>query len=276
MNPGKYSETCATPILRVAGLSKTFQSGRAFRTKDSSRPDVKAVDDVSLELGVGETLALVGESGCGKSTLSRLILGLTKPTAGTIEFDGLDLVTASRKDMRSLRKRMQPVFQDPFGSLHPRRRVGDALAEPWQIHDNVPKEEWPERVSALLARVGLQERHVDKYAIELSGGERQRVAIARALALEPEVLILDEPVSSLDVSIQAQIINLLVSIQEQSGMSYLFISHDLALVRLLADRVAVMNKGRIVEIGEAEEVYSQPQDPYTKTLLTASMALDEE
>jgi ABC-type glutathione transport system ATPase component len=259
----------STAVLRVEDLSKTFTGGRAFGSANRKRT-ITAVDHVSLELFPCETLALVGESGSGKSTISRMIMGLTTPTSGSIYFNDIDIANASARDLRRSRRQLQMVFQDPYGSLHPRRRIASAVAEPWKIQGMYSRAERRERAIALLQSVELDGSYADRLPGELSGGQRQRVAIARALALEPSVLVLDEPVSALDVSMQAQILNLLVDLQKAKGLTYLLISHDLALVRMLADRVAVMKSGQLVEVGSAVSVYSAPKHPYTRALLEAA------
>ena len=227
---------------------------------------VHAVDDVSLELDEGETLGLVGESGCGKSTLSRTILRLLDPTGGEIRFRGEDITTAGRRALGPLRREMQMVFQDPFASLNPRKRVGQILGTPLRLRGvrDVDGE-----ARALLDRVGLQPEHVNRYPHEFSGGQRQRIGIARALALEPKLIVLDEPVSALDVSIQAQIINLLEDLQSDLGLTYLFVAHDLSVVRHVSDRIAVMYLGKVMELSPAEELYAKPIHPYTSALLGA-------
>ena len=229
---------------------------------------VHAVDDVSFELAEGETLGLVGESGCGKTTLARSIMRLLEPTGGKIEFDGRDITHASPKAMRPLRRELQMVFQDPFASLNPRKRVAQIVGAPLRLH-GVPKAEVPERVKKLLDQVGLHKEHVNRYPHEFSGGQRQRVGIARALALEPRLIVLDEPVSALDVSVQAQIVNLLEDIQDEFGLSYLFVAHDLSVVRHVSDRIAVMYLGKLMEVSPAEELYTKPIHPYTDALLAA-------
>ena len=229
---------------------------------------VSSVAGVDLEIYRGETLALVGESGCGKSTLGRLLMRLIEPTAGKVIFDGVDLNSVSPARMRALRQRMQIIFQDPFSSLDPRMTVGQIIEEPLKIHRLCPdKKEREARVRALMKRIGIRPEYYDRYPHQFSGGQRQRVGIARALALKPELVVCDEPVSALDVSIQAQILNLLQDLQQEFHLTYLFISHDLSVVRYISDRVCVMFLGRICEIGDAEEVYSHPRHPYTKFLM---------
>jgi peptide/nickel transport system ATP-binding protein/oligopeptide transport system ATP-binding protein len=260
-----------SPILRVRDLRKTF----GYRGRSGAA--IVAVDDVSFSLAAGECLAIVGESGSGKSTLARSLLRLVEPDSGSVLFRDTDLLTLSGAQMRRQRRHMQMVFQDPYASLHPRQTVAQLIAEPWAIHPEVlERAAWPGRIAELLEQVGLPPRLVDVHPNQLSGGQRQRVAIARALALQPEVLILDEPVSALDVSVQAQVIKVLMTLQERMGLAYLFISHDLALVRLVADRVAVMHGGRFVETGQAAEIFARPQHAYTRTLLASSPALAEQ
>ncbi|MCU1361467.1 MAG: oligopeptide/dipeptide transporter, ATP-binding protein [Ilumatobacteraceae bacterium] len=251
------------PILRVTDLVKEF------RVRDGKRSAVvHAVSGVSFELQQGETLALVGESGCGKSTTGRCILRLVEPTSGSVQFQGQDLLALSAGDLRRARRHVQIVFQDPQASLHPRLTVRKLLAEPLEVHGE-PAEIVTARVTELLQLVQLRPEHLDRYPHEFSGGQRQRVGIARALAISPALLVLDEPVSALDVSIQAEIMRLLVDLRARLGLSYVFIAHDLAVVRQLADRVAVMYLGKIVESGPADQVYASPQHPYTQALLSA-------
>lgn len=228
---------------------------------------IKAVDDVSLHIGRGETLALVGESGSGKTTVSRAVLGLIKPTGGTVRFNGRDTGSLSRASKASVRRQMQAVFQNPYTSLNPRRHVRDIVAEPLRVHPVIDKADINDRVGDLLEAVGLESRHGKRYPHEFSGGQRQRIAIARALALNPSLIVCDEPVSGLDVSVQAHIINLLKSLQDDLGISLLFVSHDLGVVRSIAHRVAVMYLGRIVETSDADELYANPKHPYTSALL---------
>jgi oligopeptide transport system ATP-binding protein len=253
------------PLLEVAGLSKTFEGRRMlWRTE----PHVRAVDDVSLRLSAGETLGLVGETGSGKSTLGRLVMRLIEPTIGSVLFDGEDLGTLSAREMRAARRQIQMVFQDPYGSLDPRSSVGDLLAEPLIVH-GVPRTDIPRRVAEVMKRVGLDPSYAVRFPHQFSGGQRQRIGIARAIVLNPKLLILDEPVSALDVSIQAQILNLIADIQRERGLAMLFIAHDLAVVRHVSHRIAVMYLGRIVELGGRDEIFSRPMHPYTATLLSA-------
>lgn len=254
-------------VLEVTGLAKHYTT----RTGPFSRaqPPVRAVDGVSFSVGAGETLALVGESGCGKSTTARLALRLIEPTSGTVRFEGRDITELGGVALRTLRRRMQIVFQDPFASLDPRMSVQNILAEPLVVHRIGNPASRRARVAALLELVGLAPYHAARYPHEFSGGQRQRIGIARALAVEPTLVVLDEPVSALDVSIQAQVVNLLADLQARLGLSYLFIAHDLAVVKHVADRVAVMYLGRIVEIGPKAQVFSDPRHPYTRVLLAA-------
>ena len=231
---------------------------------------VKAVDGVSLDLHKGETLGLVGESGCGKSTLSRVLMGLQKATAGSVKLKGEELVGMKEKRLREVRRNVQIIFQDPYASLDPRMTVGDIIGEPYEIHrDAAPKGGAKQAVQELLELVGLNPEHFHRYPHQFSGGQRQRIGIARALALKPEVIICDEPVSALDVSVQAQVINLLERLQNELGLSYVFVAHDLSVVRHIADRVAVMYLGKVVEIGDDKSLYERPTHPYTQALLSA-------
>ena len=256
-------------VLETKGLVKHFPitQGIVFKTKVGA---VQAVDGVDIQLRRGETLGVVGESGCGKSTLAKLLVALEKPTSGEINVRGENMVTMSGGKLRRARRNIQMVLQDPYTSLNPRMTVGDIVGEPFEIHPEVtPRKGREQAVRDLLDLVGLNPDHINRYPHQFSGGQRQRIGIARALALKPEIIVCDEPVSALDVSIQAQVINLLESLQNEMGLSYIFIAHDLSVVRHIADRVAVMYLGRIVEIGNDREIYEEPTHPYTQALLSA-------
>lgn len=262
------------PILDVQGLVKHFHLGGGF-SFGRETATIQAVDDVNFTLHRGETLGLVGESGCGKSTVARTLLRLEEPTAGRALFHGQDIFGANERDLKDIRRRIQVIFQDPYASLNPRLSVEQIVSEPWVIHrDVLPRGEWPDRVRALLQSVGLRREHAERYPHEFSGGQRQRIGIARAMALNPEIIICDEPVSALDVSVQAQVVNLLEEIQQKFGIAYIFIAHDLSVVRHMSHRVAVMYLGRIVELGSKQQVYSNPRHPYTKALLSAQPSVD--
>ena len=257
----------AGPLLEVEGLAKQFDMGGAWLAR--RRRVIRAVDGVSFTLERGETLGLVGESGCGKTTTGRLILRLIEPTAGHVRFEGRDLVALSARELWTARQRMQIVFQDPFGSLNPRMRVGQIVAEPLAIYGRADAADRRRRTAALLEVVGLDPAFAQRYPHELSGGQRQRIGIAAALALQPSLIVADEPVSALDVSIQAQVLNLLMDLRHRFGLTYLFISHDLHVVLHMSDRVAVMYLGEIVEIGSREAIHREPKHPYTQALLSA-------
>jgi peptide/nickel transport system ATP-binding protein len=257
------------PLLEVRNLTKIFDlSESAFRGARAG--SVRAVDDVSLDIQPGETLGLVGESGSGKSTLGRLILRLIQPTSGAIRFDGKELLSASGGELRRIRRDMQIIFQDPFGSLDPRFRVEDVIAEPLVIHEDLNRGIRRQRVAELLRAVGMDDSAMPRYPHEFSGGQRQRIGIARALALRPKFIVADEPVSALDVSVGAQIVNLLRQLQREFGLTYLFISHSMPVVRYFSTRIAVMYRGKIVEIGSTEQITSEPRDSYTRKLLAAT------
>lgn len=256
-------------VLETKDLVKHFPitRGIVFQKKIGA---VRAVDGVTLQLHRGETLGVVGESGCGKSTLAKLLVGLEKPTSGSIVVRGTDIARLKGNEMRRARRHIQMVLQDPYTSLNPRMTVGDIIGEPYEIHPEVaPRGERRRRVQELLDLVGLNPDHINRYPHQFSGGQRQRIGIARALALRPEIIVCDEPVSALDVSIQAQVMNLLENLQNELGLSYIFIAHDLSVVRHISDRVAVMYLGKVVEIGDDAQIYEKPTHPYTQALLSA-------
>ena len=255
-------------VLKAENLVKYYpiKAGVLRRTVGQ----VKAVDGVSFELCKGETLGIVGESGCGKSTLGRMLMRLEEPTGGKLTFDGVDVYSQTGGDMRRLRRDIQIVFQDPYTSLNPRKTVGDIVGEPFEIHrDVVAKGSRRRRVQELLVLVGLNPEHINRYPHQFSGGQRQRIGIARGVALNPKVIICDEPVSALDVSVQAQVVNLLEKLQNELGLAYIFIAHDLSVVRHISDRVGVMYLGKLVELGDEDQIYSRPTHPYTQALLSA-------
>lgn len=251
-----------TALLRVSNLVKHFPV-------EGGDDVLRAVDGISFDINKGETLGLVGESGCGKSTVGRCILRLHEPTEGQVLFDGVDVTGLRHRDLQSIRRQMQIIFQDPYASLNPRLNIHSIVAEPLDIHGVGTKTERTERVASLLSKVGLDPAYMNRYPHEFSGGQRQRIGIARALALSPKFIIADEPVSALDVSVQAQVVNLLQDLQEELGLTYLFISHGLAVVEHISDRVAVMYLGKIVEVADSVELYGNPKHPYTKALLSA-------
>ncbi len=255
------------PLLKVEGLKKYFRVRKALLSRNAQF--VQAVDGVSFHINAGETLSLVGESGCGKSTIGRMIMKLIEPTAGAIYVNGRDIAPLSRRQMKPYRKQMQIIFQDPFSSLNPRMSAGDIVGEPLLVHGIADEAERARRVAELFRRVGLRPDQMARYPHEFSGGQRQRIGIARALALGPSLIIGDEPVSALDVSVQAQVINLMTDLQDEFGLSYLFIAHDLSVVKHISHRVAVMYLGRIVELADRNELFSTPLHPYTEALLSA-------
>ncbi len=262
------------PLLEVRDLKKYFPLTQGIVFKKTIG-QVRAVDGVNFSLNTGETLGLVGESGCGKSTVSKVLMALEKPTGGQIFYKGQDVTEYKGKDLRKLRRNIQIIFQDPYSSLNPRMTVGDIVAEPWAIHPDLVKgKDQRGQARELLERVGLNPDFVNRYPHQFSGGQRQRVGIARALALQPEIIICDEPVSALDVSVQAQVVNLLEQLQNEFGLAYIFIAHDLSVVRHISDRVAVMYLGSMVEVGTEDDIYEKTAHPYTQALLSAVPILD--
>ena len=255
-------------LIQARDLHKYYSVKTGFFQANQS---LQALSGASFDLYAGQTLAVVGESGCGKSTLARLLTLIEQPTAGKLSLDGIDLANANKKDVaKQLRQTVQMVFQDPFGSLNPRQKVGDILQEPLIINTNLNADQRRQQVLAMMQRVGLRDEHIHRYPHMFSGGQRQRIAIARALILKPKIVVLDEPVSALDVSIQAQVLNLLIELQQELGLAYVFISHDLSVVRHIADQVLVMYLGKPVEQGASEAVFNNPQHPYTQALLSAT------
>jgi len=264
-SPERLTASTDRPLVEVEHLTKHFAVKQGVFAR--GKGVVHAVEDVSLTVNRGETLGIVGESGCGKTTTARLIVRLIEPTGGTIRFDGTDITHHSRRALRPVRQEMQIIFQDPYSSLNPRKSVGQIIGEPFAIHRTA--KDAKTRVQSLLERVGLNPEHYNRYPHEFSGGQRQRIGVARALALQPKLIVCDEPVSALDVSVQAQILNLLKDLQREFHLTYIFISHDLSVIRQISDRIAVMYLGRVVEIGESELLYEHPRHPYTAALLSA-------
>ena len=261
------TEKSKTPLLEVKDLKKWFPAKKSPFSRE--KVFIKAVDGVSFTLNEGETLGVVGESGCGKSTMGRSVLRLLEPTGGQVIFNGVDYTALKDKELRDSRKDLQIIFQDPYSSLNPRMTIGDIIAEPLDIQLKLPAKERMQRVLETMERAGLNTRFVNRYPHEFSGGQRQRIGIARAIVLNPKIMVCDEPVSALDVSIQAQVINLLMDLQKEMGMAYIFISHDLSVIKHISDRVAVMYLGHLVEIADKKDIYAHPMHPYTVALLSA-------
>ena len=261
------TEKSKTPLLEVKDLKKWFPAKKSPFSRE--KVFIKAVDGVSFTLNEGETLGVVGESGCGKSTMGRSVLRLLEPTGGQVIFNGVDYTALKDKELRDSRKDLQIIFQDPYASLDPRMTIGDIIAEPLDIQLKLPAKERMQRVLETMERAGLNARFVNRYPHEFSGGQRQRIGIARAIVLNPKIMVCDEPVSALDVSIQAQVINLLMDLQKEMGMAYIFISHDLSVIKHISDRVAVMYLGHLVEIADKKDIYAHPMHPYTVALLSA-------
>ncbi|PWU55414.1 peptide ABC transporter ATP-binding protein [Micromonospora globispora] len=257
------------PMLRVENLVKHYSINNGMRGRRHGAV-LRALDGVSFQVAAGETLGLVGESGCGKSTLAQTLLRLVEPTSGHVYYRGKDVYSMSRKELKDFRKHAQVVFQDPFESLNPRKTIGQIIAEPWTIHRGlVPRAQWRSRAAELLELVGLRRDHIDRHPGQFSGGQRQRIGIARAVAVEPDLLICDEPVSALDVSVQAQILNVIQDIQREFGLGVIFISHDLGVVRHISDKIGVMYLGRMMEYGSESDVFERPRHPYTQALISA-------
>lgn len=261
------TEKSKTPLLEVKDLKKWFPAKKSPFSRE--KVFIKAVDGVSFTLNEGETLGVVGESGCGKSTMGRSVLRLLEPTGGQVIFNGVDYTALKDKELRDSRKELQIIFQDPYASLDPRMTIGDIIAEPLDIQLKLPAKERMQRVLETMERAGLNTRFVNRYPHEFSGGQRQRIGIARAIVLNPKIMVCDEPVSALDVSIQAQVINLLMDLQKEMGMAYIFISHDLSVIKHISDRVAVMYLGHLVEIADKKDIYAHPMHPYTVALSSA-------
>jgi oligopeptide/dipeptide ABC transporter ATP-binding protein len=267
MGGSQMTEKSKTPLLEVKDLKKWFPAKKSPFSRE--KVFIKAVDGVSFTLNEGETLGVVGESGCGKSTMGRSVLRLLEPTGGQVIFNGVDYTALKDKELRDSRKDLQIIFQDPYASLDPRMTIGDIIAEPLDIQLKLPAKERMQRVLETMERAGLNTRFVNRYPHEFSGGQRQRIGIARAIVLNPKIMVCDEPVSALDVSIQAQVINLLMDLQKEMGMAYIFISHDLSVIKHISDRVAVMYLGHLVEIADKKDIYAHPMHPYTVALLSA-------